>query len=55
MIASGSKYFVEVFRAYPDLKTVAVPHAYIQAYEANSDDQVIRILKYFYANQVSSY
>ena len=52
MIASGSKYFVEVFRAYPDLKTVAVPHAYIQAYEENSDDQVIRILKYFYANQV---
>jgi hypothetical protein len=38
VLASGSKYFVEVFRAYPDLKKVSVPAAYIQSYENNSDD-----------------
>ena len=35
------------------MREVAVPTPYNQAYESNSDDQVIRIFKYFYANQVS--
>jgi hypothetical protein len=51
VIASGSKYFQEVFKTYPDMREVAVPAPYNQAYENNSDDQVIRIFKYFYANQ----
>ena len=33
------------------MREVAVPAPYNQAYENNSDDQVIRIFKYFYANQ----
>lgn len=42
---------MEAFRTYPDMKTFSVPQPYNQHYENSSDDQVIRILKYFYANQ----
>jgi hypothetical protein len=56
VIASGSIYFTELFRKYPcvdDLPTVRVPVPVNQHYENSSDDQVIRILKYLYSNQVS--
>lgn len=50
ILASGSKYMVQVFRSFPSLNEVQVPLPYNQGYENNSDDQVIRILKYLYAN-----
>ena len=53
IVASGSKYFAELFRKYDckALPEVTVPHPFNQIYENNSDDQVIRILKYIYASQ----
>lgn len=53
IVASGSKYFAELFRKYDQkaLPEVTVPKPFNQIYENNSDDQVIRILKYIYGSQ----
>jgi hypothetical protein len=45
---------VEVFRTYPEIKQVTIPEPYNPEYENSSDDQVIRILKYIYSNQVGA-
>ena len=55
IVASGSRYMLEVFVKYgPDeLPRVRVPEPYAQKLMVHSDDQVSRILKYIYSNQVS--
>ena len=56
IVASGSRYMLEVFMKYgpADLPRVRVPEPYYQKnMPKHSDDQISRILKYIYANQVS--
>jgi hypothetical protein len=50
VLASGSKYFVEMFRRHPHLKKVQAPLPAVQHHDRHTDDQVARILKYFYNN-----
>lgn len=54
IIASASKYMLDIFREYPvkELKTVGIP-APMTTISGNgaSDDQIKRILKYVYSNQ----
>lgn len=51
ILASGSKYFQDVFVQFPKIKEVIAPLPYNQKEEGSSDDQVSRILKYLYNNQ----
>lgn len=51
VLASGSKYMFEAFKAYPKLTKINVPQPLNQSYETSSDDQIARILKYLYSNQ----
>ena len=55
IVATGSRYMLEVFTKHSveDLPTVRVPEPFNQKNELHSDDQVSRILKYIYGNQVS--
>lgn len=55
ILASGSKYFQDVFAQFPKIKEVIAPLPYNQKEEGSSDDQVSRILKYLYNNQVSAF
>ena len=56
VVASGSRYMLEVFTKHSvaDLPRVRVPEPFNQKNELHSDDQVSRILKYIYGNQVSN-
>lgn len=55
IVASGSRYMLEVFMKHnvTDLPQVRIPEPFNQKNEMHSDDQVARILKYIYGNQVS--
>ena len=55
IVASGSRYMLEIFMKYSveELPRVRVPCPFNQKNELHSDDQVSRILKYIYGNQVS--
>lgn len=55
IVASGSRYMLEVFMKHSveELPTVRIPEPFNQKNELHSDDQVARILKYIYGNQVS--
>lgn len=55
IVASGSRYMLEVFMKHNviDLPQVRIPEPFNQKNEMHSDDQVARILKYIYGNQVS--
>lgn len=57
IVATGSRYLLEIFMKHSveDLPTVRVPEPFNQKNEMHSDDQVSRILKYIYGNQVSAY
>lgn len=54
ILGSGSRYFMEIFRslgaAVPNPLKVPEP-APLEKFESSDDDQVARILKYFYCNQ----
>ncbi len=54
IIASGSRYMLEAFMKH-DVKMlpkIRVPEPFNQKNELHSDDQVSRIIKYIYGNQV---
>ena len=38
IVASGSRYLVEVFKTYPEIKQVTIPEPYNPDYENSSDD-----------------
>lgn len=56
IIASGSRYMLEVFTKHTakQLPRVKCPEPFNQKNELHSDDQVSRIIKYIYGNQVRS-
>ncbi len=54
IIASGSRYMLEAFMKHSVkmLPKIRVPEPFNQKNELHSDDQVSRIIKYIYGNQV---
>ena len=56
IIASGSRYMLEIFMKYSveELPRVKIPEPFSHKNKLHPEDQVGRILKYIYGNQVSS-